>query len=113
MRDRSPSHRGDSDPTADLALANDREALREEARQMVSRMVTPPHWHAFAACLGVDVNLFFPERGQSTTEAKAICQRCAVVPECLAEALADPDLDYGVRAGLSAQERKRLRAEGA
>ena len=30
-------------------------------------------WHERANCLGVDPDLFFPERGASTREAKAVC----------------------------------------
>ena len=33
-------------------------------------------WHERANCLGVDPDLFFPERGASTREAKAVCGGC-------------------------------------
>ena len=33
-------------------------------------------WQDFANCLGVDPDLFFPERGASTKEAKAVCRGC-------------------------------------
>ena len=31
-------------------------------------------WHDHANCLGVDPDLFFPERGASTREAKEVCR---------------------------------------
>jgi WhiB family redox-sensing transcriptional regulator len=39
-------------------------------------------------CLGLDPELFFPERGESVTEAKAVCAGCVVRTECLDFALA-------------------------
>jgi len=35
-------------------------------------------WQDFANCLGVDPDLFFPERGASTREAKEVCKGCVV-----------------------------------
>ena len=40
-------------------------------------------WQADGHCLGVDPDLFYPERGQLTTEAKAVCSGCCVRAECL------------------------------
>ena len=39
-------------------------------------------WQALANCLGVDPDLFFPERGASTREAKEVCRACVVREEC-------------------------------
>ena len=44
-------------------------------------------WQEQANCLGVDPDLFFPERGASTKEAKAVCRGCEVRAECLEYAL--------------------------
>jgi WhiB family redox-sensing transcriptional regulator len=71
-------------------------------------------WRQWAACAGpgVDPEWFFPAPGQQGTRAKRICAGCPVRPVCLAEALAIPaDDDHGVRGGLNAQERHRLRRE--
>ena len=46
-------------------------------------------WQADANCLGVDPDLFFPERGASTKEAKAVCRGCVVREDCLEYALAE------------------------
>ncbi len=35
-------------------------------------------WQDLANCLGVDPDLFFPERGASTREAKEVCRGCEV-----------------------------------
>ena len=40
-------------------------------------------WQDNANCLGVDPDLFFPERGASTREAKEVCRGCVVRGECL------------------------------
>src|ERR1700709_2131135 len=47
-------------------------------------------WQEEANCLGVDPDLFFPERGASTREAKAVCRSCEVRVACLAGARARP-----------------------
>ena len=53
-------------------------------------------WQAFANCLGVDPDLFFPERGASTKEAKQVCQGCVVREDCLEYALANLLTQNGV-----------------
>ena len=40
-------------------------------------------WQSKANCMGVDPDLFFPERGASTKEAKEVCRGCVVKDECL------------------------------
>jgi WhiB family redox-sensing transcriptional regulator len=46
-------------------------------------------WQLRANCLGVDPDLFFPERGASTKEAKEVCRGCVVREQCLEYALAN------------------------
>lgn len=65
-------------------------------------------WQAYANCLGVDPDLFFPERGASTREAKAVCRRCVVRTECLEYALNNAE-KFGIWGGLSERERRRIR----
>lgn len=65
-------------------------------------------WRAAGNCVGVDPDLFFPKRGESTREAKAVCQGCTVRDECLEHALARPER-YGIWGGASERERRRLR----
>ncbi len=68
-----------------------------------------PKWHARAACDGLDDDgrIFFPERGRSAAEAKAICAGCPVVGECLEWGIEHED--YGVFGGLTAPERVELK----
>jgi hypothetical protein len=47
----------------------------------------PPPWIADAVCTSTDPEAFFPEKGGSTREAKAICRSCTVQAECLDWAL--------------------------
>lgn len=63
-----------------------------------------------AACIGSDPDLFFPEhyRSANVPLAKAICNRCAIKAQCLAEAIAE---DYdGIWGGTTAYERKHNRS---
>lgn len=67
-------------------------------------------WQMFASCLGVDPDLFFPERGASTKEAKSICQGCVVREDCLEYAIANGE-KFGIWGGLSERERRRIRRQ--
>lgn len=61
-----------------------------------------------AECNGANPELFFPERGTSTREAKTICGCCPAVKECLIRALTGNER-FGIWGGLSERERRRLR----
>lgn len=67
-------------------------------------------WLEDAACRGVDPALFFPERGASTREAKAICAECPVREQCRDYAL-DTNQKHGIWGGLSERERRRIRSK--
>lgn len=69
-------------------------------------------WQEFANCLGVDPDLFFPERGASTREAKEVCRGCVVRPDCLEFALANGE-KFGIWGGMSERERRRIRRRRA
>jgi WhiB family transcriptional regulator, redox-sensing transcriptional regulator len=71
-------------------------------------------WRQQAACArpGIDPEWFFPDPGQQGKRAKRICARCPVRDACLTSALAIPEADdHGVRGGLTARERLRLRRQ--
>lgn len=70
----------------------------------------PKRWQFFSSCLGVDPDLFFPERGASTKEAKAVCKTCMVREECLEYALVGGE-KFGIWGGLSERERRRVRRQ--
>jgi len=65
-------------------------------------------WQDQANCLGVDPDLFFPERGASTREAKEVCRGCVVREECLEYALSNGE-KFGIWGGMSERERRRVR----
>src|SRR5262245_61753874 len=69
-------------------------------------------WQDLANCLGVDPDLFFPERGASTREAKEVCRGCVVRAECLEYALVNGE-KFGIWGGMSERERRRIRRQRA
>jgi WhiB family transcriptional regulator, redox-sensing transcriptional regulator len=69
-------------------------------------------WQDRANCLGVDPDLFFPERGASTREAKEVCRGCVVRMDCLEYALVNGE-KFGIWGGMSERERRRLRRQRA
>ena len=77
-------------------------------------MTTTPRsdWLADALCAEVGGTIFFPKKGASANPARSICNRCAVVSECLTDALRD-DRQVGIRGGLTEGERKRILREVA
>lgn len=64
-------------------------------------------WARNAACIDADPKLFFPDRGQPITPARAICASCVVVDDCLHYALTWR-IDQGVWGGMSVVERNKL-----
>lgn len=76
-----------------------------------------PGWHDDAACrpvlwVGKVMPDFFVEVGRSTAPAKAVCNRCPVLEECLAEALANPWMT-GTWGGTSERQRRAMRRKRA
>ena len=67
-------------------------------------------WQDRANCLGVDPDLFFPERGASTKEAKEVCRGCVVREDCLEYALRIRE-PHGVWGGMNEIERRVLLRE--
>jgi WhiB family redox-sensing transcriptional regulator len=67
-----------------------------------------PPWHARAACAGKGPDVFFPDRGESSAEAKALCATCPVQRQCLDVALSDPSM-RGIWGGVSERGRVGLR----
>ena len=65
-------------------------------------------WSTEAKCLNADPDVFFPEKGGSTREAKRICGECTVRAECLEYAL-EQDERFGIWGGMSERERRKLK----
>ena len=80
----------------------------DHARLELHEAVDIPDWKSKANCMGVDPDLFFPERGMSTREAKEVCRGCVVREDCLEYALANGE-KFGIWGGLSERERRRIR----
>lgn len=85
----------------------------------IHSMPQPPSWMASAVCASVDPEMFFPDVQWSPSAAKAICADCPVAVKCLEYAMAfesaefkipDRHGGYGIYGGLTAGERKQLRA---
>lgn len=68
----------------------------------------PLAWQRDALCAQTDPEAFFPEKGGSTREAKAVCESCTVRAECLEYAL-EHDERFGIWGGLSERERRKIR----
>jgi hypothetical protein len=65
-------------------------------------------WMSEAACKGLDVNLFFPQRGQAydLKHAQRICGICPVAEQCAEHGKHET---YGIWGGTSGAERKRAK----
>ena len=69
-------------------------------------------WSDHAACKGLPTDMFFPERGNNTTERKIIkelCGGCEVQTKCLNFAI-ENSVTYGIWGGLTTNERRRHKA---
>lgn len=67
-----------------------------------------PEWMSSGLCAQTDPESFFPEKGGSVREAKAICASCDVRTDCLAYAL-DNEERFGIWGGYSERERRHLK----
>jgi WhiB family transcriptional regulator, redox-sensing transcriptional regulator len=66
-------------------------------------------WRELAACHGADLNLFFPERGESAGPARQVCAACPVRQPCLDYAISNR-IAYRIWGGLTERERRALRS---
>lgn len=71
---------------------------------------TAETWRIGALCAQVDPEIFYPDVGQPTRPAKAVCATCPVRGFCLDEAL-ETNERYGVWGGLSERERRAIRRQ--
>ncbi len=87
-------------------------ATEPTAAEMLLGQAVELAWQRQANCMGVDPDLFFPERGASTREAKEVCRGCVVREDCLEFALVNSE-KFGIWGGLSERERRRIRRRRA
>lgn len=79
----------------------------DEAYTLPTLIVPMGEWRARAACRGMNTAMFYPERGESTAEARAVCASCPVQQDCLDWALANNDT-HGVWGGVSGRGRRGM-----
>ncbi|HZU71239.1 MAG TPA: WhiB family transcriptional regulator [Acidimicrobiales bacterium] len=84
------------------------EALAHEVAACLARRGEDTAWRDQAACTGVDPEIFFPERGQTTARATLVCNRCPVQIECLAWSVANGE-KLGVWGGVAERTRRVIR----
>lgn len=97
--------------SSDVAVAT----WRATERILDARVTENPQLSEDALCNQTDPEVFFPEKGESTRDAKRVCGACWVRSACLDYALQN-DEQYGVWGGLSKKERdaeKRRREQVA
>jgi WhiB family redox-sensing transcriptional regulator len=66
-------------------------------------------WRELAACRGTDLEVFFPERGESAGPARQICAACPVRQPCLDYAISNR-ITHGIWGSLTERERRALRS---
>jgi len=71
-------------------------------------LIIPEPWVQKGLCTETDPEMFFPEKGGSTRQAKSICGGCDVREQCLEYAMRT-DERFGIWGGLSERERRQLR----
>ena len=66
-------------------------------------------WRQRAACHGVDLDVFFPERGEPAGPARQVCAACPVRQPCLDYAVSNR-ITHGIWGGLTERERRPLQS---
>ncbi len=107
-QDRAANPKAARQGPASRATSTGSDGFRRKQQESLTPGVSDPDWQSKANCLGVDPDLFFPERGASTREAKAVCRGCVVREDCLEYALANGE-KFGIWGGMSERERRRVR----
>jgi WhiB family redox-sensing transcriptional regulator len=76
-------------------------------------LAAPAHfaarWRERAACRGTDLDVFFPERGETAEHARQVCAECPVREPCLEYALSNR-ITHGIWGGLTERERRPLQS---
>jgi WhiB family redox-sensing transcriptional regulator len=73
-------------------------------------------WRDYASCKGMDLDLFYPERGVPYSSIKAtkdICKACPVMLDCLNMILNTENDNFGIFGGTTPKERRKIRSERA
>lgn len=81
--------------------------MTKTGTKSLTGMVDAHPWKARGVCRETDPELFFPNLGAPSREAKRICRECPVIAECLEHAIVTHEL-YGVWGGTSERERRDM-----
>lgn len=65
-------------------------------------------WQDKAACKDMDSAIFLSGVTSRVMQAKAVCESCSVIEECLAFAIANEDFEPHVYGGLTGAERRSV-----
>ena len=97
------------DAVSDMAERTGADPCLVEA--LVAVLAAPrPAWHADALCREHPEVSFFPDRGEPTEPAKAVCSTCLVHADCARWALDQDAQLAGIWAGSSGKQRRTIRA---
>lgn len=124
--DYMPTQHGRPDQRAGTTIDDSKQAISNSpsipGRSLLNRntsvtdilasLPTPPAWHIDTPCSQADADAWFPEKGESSAEAKRICADCDVREQCLEWALANHE-QFGIYGGTTPKERRRLVKERA
>ena len=83
-------------------------------RTFINKYYAIPDWHVHAACIGLDIGIFFPDYGggeKAFAQAKKVCESCPVIAECLDRQLELESFEdqWGMFGGMTPRERKKIR----
>ena len=67
------------------------------------------NWTSGGVCVGLGPDLFFPERGETVEQAKALCATCSVREPCFEWGLHHEQ--RGIWGGTTGRERKAMRRQ--
>ena len=70
-------------------------------------------WQDSAACKDADSSLFLSGVTSRVMKAKAICEGCRVIDDCLAFAIANEDFEPHVYGGMTGEERRKFASAAA
>lgn len=112
MEARKRSGAVESNSAATNVAKNLGAAAVSPSENLLMPLLIDENWQDGANCLGVDPDLFFPERGASTREAKEVCRACVVREQCLEYSLQNGE-KFGIWGGLSELERRSIRRQRA
>ena len=105
-------HDSSTPVTAAPEAATDSYGSLTELPALPSEPIGVNDWMTDGLCLQSDPDLFFPERGGSSKQAKRICADCPVAANCLAWALSNGER-HGVWGGTSEGDRRRMHRRSA